>query len=59
METRADPNEEITESEGCMANAERKAYMRPEVTDFGNVRELTRGSGSRPTLDGNNVTRRR
>ncbi len=35
-----------------------RAYERPEVVDYGSVRELTRGTGSKPTFDMMTGTRR-
>jgi hypothetical protein len=36
----------------------RRVYVKPEVTDFGNVREITRGSGSSPRFDLDMVRRK-
>ncbi|MEZ4300273.1 MAG: lasso RiPP family leader peptide-containing protein [Polyangiaceae bacterium] len=29
----------------------KRAYVRPEIIDYGSVRDLTRGAGSKPTFD--------
>lgn len=34
-------------------------YERPEIIDYGSVRDLTRGVGTKPTLDMSSGTRRR
>lgn len=36
----------------------RRPYERPEIIDYGSVRELTRGTGSKPTFDMMSGTRR-
>jgi hypothetical protein len=43
---------------GEHATAKRRVYVKPEVMDFGNVREITRGSGSSPKFDLDMVRRK-
>ena len=33
------------------AQTAKRPYERPEIIDYGSVRDLTRGNGSRPTFD--------
>lgn len=37
----------------------KRAYERPEIVDYGSVRELTRGTGSKPQTDMAAGTRRK
>lgn len=43
---------------GEHTTAKRRVYVKPEVMDFGNVREITRGSGSSPRFDLDMVRRK-
>ena len=36
----------------------KRPYERPEIIDYGSVRDLTRGVGTKPTLDMMSGTRR-
>lgn len=45
MQERA-PSPEITDA-GVPAVAPKRAYRKPELVEYGNVRELTRGGGSK------------
>jgi hypothetical protein len=38
--------------------AEKRPYARPEIVDYGSVRELTRGAGTAVTIDMHSGTRR-
>jgi hypothetical protein len=40
------------------AGSARRPYERPEIIDYGSVRELTRGTGSKPLFDMMSGTRR-
>ncbi|MBK8252189.1 MAG: lasso RiPP family leader peptide-containing protein [Polyangiaceae bacterium] len=38
---------------------QKRPYERPEIIDYGSVRDLTRGAGSKPTFDMMTGTRRK
>lgn len=40
------------------AETAKRPYERPEIIDYGSVRDLTRGTGSKPTFDMMSGTRR-
>ena len=47
----------VTETEEAVPA--KRPYQRPEIIDYGSVRDLTRGTGSKPTFDMASGTRRK
>lgn len=46
-------------AEMAQPDPQKRPYERPEIIDYGSVRDLTRGTGSKPPFDMMSGTRRK